>query len=64
MCELFAKRLPNFNEIYKQKINLTSWQIQEDIIEICANLVNKEIFKQIVETGFFTIMCVEARYLC
>lgn len=35
-----------------KKINLISWQIQEDIIEICANLVNKEIFKQIVETGF------------
>ena len=62
MCELFAKHLPSFNEIHERKINLTSWQIQEDIIEICANLVNKEIFKQITETGFFAIMCDEARY--
>lgn len=57
MCELFAKHLPSFNKIHERKINLTSWKIQEDIIEICANLVNKEIFKQIVETGFFAIMC-------
>ncbi|XP_060855121.1 zinc finger MYM-type protein 1-like [Metopolophium dirhodum] len=61
MCELFAKHLPSFNEIHERKINLTSWQIQEDIIDICANLVNKEIFKQITETGFFAIMCDEAR---
>lgn len=62
MCELFAKHLPSFNEIHERKINLTSWKIQEDVIEICANLVNKETFKQIVETGFFAIMCDEARY--
>ena len=35
-------------------VNLTSWHIQEEIFS--ANLVNKEIFKQIVEIGFFAIM--------
>jgi len=33
MCELFAKHVPSFNEIHERKINLTSWQIQEDIID-------------------------------
>ncbi|KAL4083626.1 hypothetical protein QTP88_028942, partial [Uroleucon formosanum] len=61
MCELFAKHVPSFNKIHERKINLTIWQIQEDIIEICAILVKKEIFKQIVETGFFA-MFDEARY--
>jgi len=45
MCELFAKHPPSFNKIHVRKINLTSWQIQEDTIEICENLVNKEIDK-------------------
>ena len=46
--------IQDLNLFFEMNVNLTSWHIQEEIFS--ANLVNKEIFKQIVEIGFFAIM--------
>lgn len=49
--------------MYSQKINLTSWKIQETIIQICTNQVKEIMINEIVHTGMFAIMCDEARYI-
>lgn len=49
--------------MYNQKINLTSWKIQEEIISICADQVKNHIIKEIDNIGFFALMCDEARYV-
>jgi len=57
---LFAKQIPSFKEMRDEKMNLTSCIIQEEIIKICANQVNKQINGRIAETGFYAIVCDEA----
>lgn len=61
LCNLYEKSVPDFHLIYKQPINFTSWRIQEQLIEICANHINETILNEISTTGFFAIMCDEAR---
>lgn len=61
LCNLYEKSVPDFHLIYKQSINYTSWRIQEKLIEICANHINETILNETSITGFFAIMCDEAR---
>lgn len=61
LCKLYEKSVPDFNIIYNQPTNYTSWRIQEELIEICANHINEIIINEITITGFFAIMCDEAR---
>jgi len=61
LCNLYEKSVPDFHLIYKEPINYTSWRIQEQLIEICANHINETILNEISITDFFAIMCDEAR---
>lgn len=53
--------MPEFQSFYQNKINLTSWKIQEDLIKISADLVTETIVGQIIDTRHFALMVDEAR---
>lgn len=61
LCKLFSKYDSEFETMYLQKINLTSWKIQEELIQMCADQVKETILNQISNVGFFAIICDEAR---
>ncbi|KAL4143991.1 hypothetical protein QTP88_006236 [Uroleucon formosanum] len=61
LCKLVSKHDPDFEHSYLQKINLSSWKVQEELIKMCADQVKEIILNQIVNVGFFAIMCDEAR---
>lgn len=44
-----------------EKTNYTSWSIQNDLINISAQIVKDTIIKEMTESGFFSVMCDEAR---
>lgn len=63
LCNIvFSKFIPGFENFYNKKISQTSWKVQEEIIEICADLVRQTIIDNIVKTGHFALMVDEARY--
>ncbi|KAL5245991.1 hypothetical protein ACI65C_013399 [Semiaphis heraclei] len=61
LCKLVSKHDADFEQSYLQKINLSSWKVQEELIKMCADQVKEIILNQIVNVGFFAIMCDEAR---
>lgn len=63
LCNVFSKCVPDFKNIYEQKINYTSWKVQENIINISADYVREVIITEIVNTGFFALMVDEARLI-
>lgn len=64
LCNIvFSKFIPDFEIFYNKKISQTSWKVQEEIIEISADLVRQSIIDNIVKTGHFALMVDEARYL-
>lgn len=60
-CKLFAKYNPEFFIMHNKTTNFTSWYIQNDIAEICANNVRDIIVNEIKESNMYAIMCDEAR---
>lgn len=63
LCNIvFTKFLPDFENFYNNKISQTSWKVQEEIIEICADLVKQKIIDVIVKTEHFALIVNEARY--
>lgn len=50
-----------FKNKLNTSFNLTSPDIQNEIISICCNIVEKSIVSQIKEVGFFAIMVDDAR---
>lgn len=63
LCNIvFEKFIPDFENFYHNKINQTSWKVQEEIIQICSDLVKKKIIDNITLTGFFALIVDEARY--
>jgi len=62
LCELMSKYYPEFkNKYFNDATNHSSWLIQNDLINICADNVKSTIIKEIQESGMFSISCDEAR---
>ncbi|KAL4126512.1 hypothetical protein QTP88_010734 [Uroleucon formosanum] len=62
LCELMSKYYPEFkNKYFNDVTNHSSWLIQNDLINICAENVKSTIIKEIQESGMFSISCDEAR---
>ncbi|XP_029346325.1 zinc finger MYM-type protein 1-like [Acyrthosiphon pisum] len=47
--------------MYSKDTNYSSWRIQNELIDICASSIKEIILNEISTTGFFAIMCDEAR---
>jgi len=64
LCNIvFTKFIPDFEHFYNKKISQISWKVQDEIIEICADLVKQKIIDNIVKTGYFALIVDEARYI-
>lgn len=55
--------MPDFKNIYTKDTNYSSWRIQNELIDICASSITETILNEISTTGFFAIMCDEARFV-
>lgn len=57
--------LTYFNEQFSKKYNCTtnysSWSIQNQLLNICAQMVRDNITSDIQTNGFYALMCDEAR---
>lgn len=63
MCHMvFSKFMPDLKNVYENKINHTSWKVQDEIIKISADLIKEIIVEEIVVSGNFALMVDEARY--
>ncbi|KAE9522303.1 hypothetical protein AGLY_017294 [Aphis glycines] len=60
-CLLRAQTDVEFKKKLSTSFNLTSPEIQNEIISICCSIVEKSIVSQIKEVGFFAIMVDDAR---
>lgn len=57
LCELMSKYYPEFKNKYFNKLtNHTSWLIQNDLINICAENVKSIIINEIQESRMFSIV--------
>lgn len=61
ICGLMAKHVDSFKCMHQSYFNCTSPEVQNELIEICASEVRKQIVDKIQESGFFTLMADEAR---
>ena len=61
VCKFFSKYDPDFQSMQSNYFNATSPDFQNEIIEICANLVCAEIAEKVQDTGFFAVIADEAR---
>ncbi|XP_008189721.1 zinc finger MYM-type protein 1-like, partial [Acyrthosiphon pisum] len=61
MCSFFSKYDSEFNRMFSNSISYSSPKIQNEIIALCSQNVKDTIFSEIKETGFFSIMCDDAR---
>ena len=61
VCDFFSKHDPGFESMQANYYNCTSPDFQNEIIEICGNLLYADIAKTLQDTGFFSIMADEAR---
>lgn len=63
MCHMvFSKFMPDLKNVYENKINHTSWKVQDEIIKISVDLIKEIIVEEIVVSGNFALMVDEARY--
>ncbi|CAI6355883.1 unnamed protein product [Macrosiphum euphorbiae] len=60
-CVLLSKCNEDFSTIFNEKTNYTSWSIQNDLINISAQMIKNTIVNELIESGFFSVMCDEAR---
>jgi len=61
LCKLYAKSVPDFENMYTKDTNYSSWRIQNELVDICASSIKEIILNEISTTGFLAIMCDEAR---
>lgn len=61
VCTFFSKYDSDFQSMQSNYFNATSPDFQNEIIEICANLVRTEIAEKVQDTGFFAVIADEAR---
>eukprot|EP00102_Acyrthosiphon_pisum_P019856 XP_016657066.1 PREDICTED: zinc finger MYM-type protein 1-like [Acyrthosiphon pisum] len=60
-CKLVAKCNSNFDSLYSKKISHTSWIVQNELIDICAEHIKTTIINEVKSTGIVAIMVDEAR---
>jgi len=60
VCKLVAKFNSNFDSLYNKKISHTSWIVQNELINICAEHIRTTIINEIKITGIAAIMVDEA----
>ncbi|KAL4118882.1 hypothetical protein QTP88_011764 [Uroleucon formosanum] len=64
MCHMvFSKFMPDLKNVYENKINHTSWKVQDEIIKISADLIKEIIVEEIVVSGNFALMVDEANII-
>lgn len=63
MCKILSKHDQIFKSKFENKYNLCSPDIQNELVNICTDVVKKEIVCHIKKTGFFAIMVDDARYV-
>lgn len=61
MCILMSKHDPAFKSKFDCKLNSCSPDIQNELVNICSELVKQKIISEIKKTGFFAIMVDDAR---
>lgn len=61
MCSFLSKYNLEFYKMFSNSINYTSPKIQNEILALCSQNVKNTIISEIKETGFFSIMCDDAR---
>jgi hypothetical protein len=61
LCTLYVKSVPDFENMYSKDTNYSSWRIQNELVDICASSIKETILNTISATGFFSIICDEAR---
>ncbi|KAL4149483.1 hypothetical protein QTP88_003426 [Uroleucon formosanum] len=61
LCKLLEKSNEEFGKKFNFKTNYTSHIIQDELINICADVVKEIIVKDIEDVEVFGIMCDEAR---
>ncbi|KAL4154146.1 hypothetical protein QTP88_001979 [Uroleucon formosanum] len=62
LCKLLEKSNEEFGKKFNLKTNYTSHIIQDELINICADVVKEIIVKDIEDVEVFGIMCNEARF--
>lgn len=60
-CVLLSKCSEEFSTMFNEKTNYTSWSVQNDLINISAQMIKDTVVKEMTESGFFSVMCDEAR---
>jgi len=55
-CVLLSKCNEEFSTIFNEKTNYTSWSIQNDLINISAQMIKNTIVHELTETGFCSVM--------
>jgi hypothetical protein len=53
----------NATQYASQHTNYSSWKIQNELINCCSNTVLLNIISYINDSGYFGLMCDEARYI-
>jgi len=61
LCELFGKYDQNFADRIQKSLNMTSHEIQDDLIKIAAKQVKRAIVDEVKTVGYFCLMADEAR---
>ncbi|CAI6365209.1 unnamed protein product [Macrosiphum euphorbiae] len=61
LCKLLSNYQPDFKIKFDETTNYTSWSIQDQLIQLCAEDIRETIVKEIEKIGFFALMCDEAR---
>jgi len=62
-CQLMAKHDIQFKIKQDSKFNFTSLDIQNELINICSDVLKTNIISQIKSVGCFAIMVDDSRYL-
>jgi len=61
LCLLVSNLNENFATKFHCKTNYSSWSIQNDLIDLCAENIVEQIVREIKECEIFSVMCDEAR---
>ena len=61
LCNLFAFYDSDFKKKLDGKFNYNSPRIQNELLNISAALIRKQIIKEIIDAGFYTLMVDEAK---
>lgn len=61
LCQLISSIDPSFSTKQKATFNLSSPQIQNELIEVAASATKRLLVKRVLDTGFYCLLADEAR---